>query len=115
MLVNPENRNKISYNFRPAVWPGTRQPVLYRLFTRVKAGNILHIFAATCQVVSGLVLVYLSILGVVQKLWLATVLSGLGSVVTMLGGYLLYDVLRNHYTIDHLVRNAINRAINSQN
>lgn len=82
---------------------------------RLRSANLLLLLTAAIQITTGLSLVYLSILGHIYPLWLATVMSMLGSVATMVGAYLWYDIMRDVDDIDSLVKNAIKRVINSQN
>ena len=82
---------------------------------KFRSTNLLHLSSAISQTVLGLFLVTLSITGSIQSLLLSTFASMIGSVVTMLGGFLWYDLLRQAGSADTLVKDAIKRVINSQN
>lgn len=115
MFNEPQDRDKVYYEFKPTPYPEYNARRFARLLKKVKTISLLHAFSGLGQIMAGVILVYFSVLGTVHQPWLATFLSGLGSVITMLGAYLLYDQLRNQHTLDGLLRNAINRAITSQN
>lgn len=115
MLQDSQNSDNYSPGLRAVEQVNSKKKGLYRIVSRVQPENILYVISALGQLAAGILLVYIPILGVISTTWQAALLSGVGSVVTMLGAYMLYDQLRNHYSVDHLVRDSINRAINSQN
>jgi hypothetical protein len=114
MLQHSEN-NDNSPGLRDIDQNRRNKKGLYRIIDRVQPENILYVMSGMSQLAAGILLVYIPILGVIEKTWLAALLSGVGSVVTMLGAYMLYDQLRNRFSVDYLVRDSINRAINCQN
>lgn len=71
--------------------------------------------SSAIQIVTGLICVSLSVLGLITPLWLATIMSMMGSVLTMLGAYILYDTYKNAINIENLRNAAINRIIKECN
>ena len=77
--------------------------------------NPLHLLVGACAIIMGLSVVYLSMFGYIQPLWVATAMSMFGSVTTMIGAYFMYDILSSHHQLNSLVKEAIKRVISDQN
>lgn len=86
-----------------------------KVVRHAKSVNMFYIISGISQVVLGAIVTMVSILHLVQPLWLAACLSLLGCVVTMLGVYQVYEVLISHSSIRDLARDAIERAVNDKN
>jgi len=71
--------------------------------------------AAALQIVTGMTLIVISILGMIAPMWFSAILSIAGSVSSMTGVFLLYFTSANKGSIDGLINQAIRRVINSQN
>src|SRR6056297_2535598 len=71
--------------------------------------------AAALQIVTGMTLIIISILGMITPMWFSAILSIVGSVSCMTGVFLLYFTSANKGSIDGLINQAIRRVINSQN
>ncbi len=82
---------------------------------RVYTVNGLHFASAVTQVLLGTSVVALSLVGSIQPIWLATVMTMFGSISTMIGLYLMYNTLLKTGAFDSLLQKAIRRVINSQN
>jgi hypothetical protein len=80
-----------------------------------KAVNLFYVLSAVMQVVLGFLVTFAAILNLVRPIWFSGLLSLLGCVVTMLGFYQLYDVLKSTKSTQDLARDAIERAIRSRN
>lgn len=70
---------------------------------------------AILQIITGICVVFLSILRLIEPAWMASLMSMLGSVLTMLGAYLLYDTVKERYSVAKLIRDAVHRLVNHQN
>lgn len=82
---------------------------------RANSINVLHALSASLQIFLGLVVVALSLLQNIQPLWLATLMTVLGCITTMVGIYFIYTILSKSAAFDNLLHQSINRVINSQN
>ncbi|MFO7799910.1 hypothetical protein [Rhodohalobacter sp.] len=71
--------------------------------------------AATLQIITGVTIIVISILGMISPMWFSAILSILGSVSCMTGVFLFYFTSANEGSIDGLINQAIRRVINSQN
>ncbi len=71
--------------------------------------------AAILQVLTGLALIAISILGMITPVWFSAILSIVGSVSCMSGVFLLYLTSANKGNFESLTNEAIRRVINSQN
>lgn len=115
MNINPSERKSVGYRINSDDQTELHVHRIHRLYLQLRRGNFLYFLSAGCQMLAGLLLVGVAVTGSIKTMWLATVLSAMGSVVSMTGAYLLYDLLRNRYNVDHLVKDAINRAISNLN
>lgn len=77
--------------------------------------NPLHLIASACLLFMGMSVVYLSMFGHIQPLWIATLMSMSGSISTMVGAYMGYDIFNRQHQMNSLVKEAIRRVIHSQN
>lgn len=77
--------------------------------------NTLHLLSAFCQIFLGTTVVLVSVLGLIQPLWLSTVLSMFASIATMLGVYFLYTTIARVQDPHKLLGDAIRRVIDAQN
>lgn len=95
---------------------GENRGVAERIFYVITSSKTLVPFLSSIiQMITGLVLVSISILGIIQPLWLSAVLSLLGSITAMLGVFLLYHTFSSQDSFESIVNRAIRRAIRNQN
>jgi hypothetical protein len=71
--------------------------------------------SAGIQLIAGIVLLLVAITGNIPRMWVATGVSSIGSLVCMTGAYLMYDLFRNRSSVEQLVKESVNRAINNLN
>lgn len=83
--------------------------------TLVKSHVLIPVGAGILQVMVGLSLVAISILGVISPLWLSAVLSLAGSVSCMAGVFLIYHVVSSKGSFESLINQSIRRVISAQN
>lgn len=86
-----------------------------RLFKSLLALNALYLAGSVVQIISGLLMVTIAMLFLVQPIWLAAIVSFLGCLATMLGVFQLYDLTKNADAAEKISRDAIERALKSQN
>lgn len=77
--------------------------------------NTLYVMAAFCQILLGIAVISISVLGFIQPIWLSTMLSMLASVTVMIGIYFLYATVTHMRDPNRLIGNAIRRVIDAQN
>jgi hypothetical protein len=77
--------------------------------------NGLHLLASVSQILLGVAVVVLSLLNIIQPLWLATFMTVFGSITSMIGVYFLYRTITKSGAFDSLLQQAIRRVIRSQN
>jgi hypothetical protein len=80
-----------------------------------KSDLLIPLGAGILQVFIGLTMVGVSILGLVNPLWLSAVLSLAGSISAMTGVFLLYHIFSSKGSFESLINQAIRRVITSQN
>jgi len=86
-----------------------------KIGTLIYSGNMLQLTAACLLVALGAIVVSVTLLGLLQPLWLSTVLSMIGSVSVMVGIYIFYSLFSDMSTFDTLINKAIQRVIRNQN
>ncbi len=77
--------------------------------------NTLQIIAGSVQIMAGMSIVGITILGLLQPLWIAAILSMLGSVSSMFGVYMIFQAVSDSGTFDTLINQSIKRVIRDQN
>ncbi|MAO64387.1 MAG: hypothetical protein CL666_05260 [Balneola sp.] len=77
--------------------------------------NGLHFISALSQVFLGTTVVALSLINSINPMWLATVMTVLGSITTMVGLYFTYNIFTSSGAYDSLLQKAIKRVVSSQN
>jgi len=80
-----------------------------------KFARLLIMFAGVLLMLTGLTLVTLSMIGMIQPQELSYLVMLLGSVATMTGLYLLYDQVQQRHSTQQLLKSAIERVYRSQN
>lgn len=74
-----------------------------------------YLIAGICQVLLGLTVITVAILGLIQPMWLSTALIMLSSVTTMIGLYLLYITRIKRSDHNFLLRSAMRRVMEHKN
>lgn len=87
---------------------------IYAFVNRIHSLNFLHILAAACLVVLGSAVVTISMMGLIQPMWLSKLMIMFSSIATMVGCYLFYADYRKSKG-ETVVRKAIRRVLESQN
>ncbi|HKK44272.1 MAG TPA: hypothetical protein VJ964_02040 [Balneolaceae bacterium] len=77
--------------------------------------NTLYLVAGFCQILLGMAVITISVLGLIKPFWLSASLSMISSVTTMIGLYLVYITVSNTYDRNSLLRNAMKRVMESKN
>lgn len=76
---------------------------------------VLRMAASISQILLGVAIIFLSVLGVIRPLWLSAVVSMLASATTILGIYFLYSIMNQKGDQNLLLRNAMQRIMEAQN
>lgn len=74
-----------------------------------------YMIAAVSQILLGLAVVTVSVLGIIQPLWLSTALVTIASVTSIIGLYLLYITVTKRKNHNTLLRNAMQRIMRHKN
>ncbi|MGM0545866.1 MAG: hypothetical protein ACQEST_04025 [Bacteroidota bacterium] len=74
-----------------------------------------YLIAGLCQVLLGLAVVTISILGLVQSYWLSTALIMAASITTMIGLFLVYITIARKRDSTSLLRSAMQRVMQHKN
>src|SRR6056297_241183 len=77
--------------------------------------DTLQIIAGSIQIIAGMSIVGITILGLLQPLWIAAILSMLGSVSSMFGVYMIFQSVSSTGKFDTLINQSIKRVIRDQN
>ncbi len=77
--------------------------------------NAVPVISAALQIVVGLLLVGISILGLIQPIWFSAILSLAGSISCMAGVYLIYHTMSSNDTFESLINKAVKRVVKDQN
>jgi hypothetical protein len=85
----------------------------FRLFFNTE--NFFQLVGISLQIVLGLGVVSIAILGLIQPMWLSTFFSIIGSATAMVGVYLCFQFFSRNSVFDSLINKAIRRVIQSQN
>ena len=89
-----------------------------RLSQAVEHTHTLHTFhfiAGLSQIFLGLSVITVSILGLINPLWVSLLLTMTASVTTMIGLYLVYITVSRSYDSHSLLRNAMKRVMKAKN
>lgn len=86
-----------------------------RKFPSIWSENSIFIATGAIQILTGMSMVAITILGLLTPLWLAAGLSMLGSISSMFGVYLIFHALSKTGSFDSLMNQSIKRAIRDQN
>lgn len=81
----------------------------------INSDLIIPVSSGILQILIGLSLVAVSILGLVSPLWLSAILSLAGSISSMAGVFLIYHVVSSKGTFESLINQSIRRVISAQN
>jgi len=74
-----------------------------------------HLIAGFCQILLGAVVIVVSILGLIDPLWLSASLGIAASITTMIGLYLVYITVSRLQDHESLLRDAMKRVMESKN
>lgn len=86
-----------------------------KLMNRIHSVSSMYILAGILQILLGLTVIAVAILGYVQPLWLSTLLTGMSSISAMVGFFLVYHTVSKMHDPDLLLRNAMKRVMESKN
>lgn len=86
-----------------------------KLINRIHSTSTVYIVAGVFQIVLGISVIIVAILGYITSLWLSTMLTGVSSITTMIGFFLVYHTVSKLHDPDLLLRNAMKRVMESKN
>jgi len=91
------------------------KPRFSHSFRTLSGHQYLIIGSAIVSVLSGLLLTVVSLVGMIQPLFISGMCSMLGCASIMLGSFVLYDQYRNRTETGRIVHDAINRVLKDSN
>lgn len=96
---------------------GKKEEKSNRRFQTIPTGSefLIPVGSGVLQILVGLTLVAVSILGLITPLWLSAFLSLAGSVSTMVGVFLIYYTITSRGSLENLINQSIRRVISDQN
>lgn len=116
MYEEPKEKNSLVQENSIRVDIPTRRLSSFSVFfDRVHSINGMHLLSALTQIFLGMSVVALSLLEVIQPVWVAVIMTVFGSMTTTLGLYFVYYIFTHTDSFDSLLNKAIKRVINSQN
>ena len=104
--VSPEDHQVTDRVYRNSI-----SNLIYRLHSITS----FHLVAGLGQMILGLTVILIAIMGFIQPLWLSTALTAVASLSTMIGFFLLYHTLSKVHDRDQLLRNAMKRVMEAKN
>jgi hypothetical protein len=101
----------------PVSGPGLKsgQKGISALFFALKSANPLYSLSVTVQILTGMLMVGLSMTAFIQPIGVAVLCNVLGCIATMLGLYQFYDILKKNKGAGNLAHEAIRNAIDNRN
>lgn len=93
----------------------THNSHVFHFVKRAHSFPILQIFAGFCAILMGVSVITVSVLGLIEPIWVSVALSMIASVTTMIGLYLVYIIATNSGNYKSLIRNAIRRVMKARN
>lgn len=84
-------------------------------FQRLRTVQPLPLISSLLQIITGLSVVILAMVGLIIPFGTAAIMSILGSVLTMVGVYQLFDTFKQRNSVEKLARDSIHRIIKEQN
>ncbi|HLR33164.1 MAG TPA: hypothetical protein VK074_11785 [Fodinibius sp.] len=82
---------------------------------RIHSVSTIYILSGVLQIILGLMVISLPILGYVGSLWFSTLLTGISSISAMVGFFLVYHTISKMHDPNLLLRNAMKRVMESKN
>jgi hypothetical protein len=89
--------------------------IIAKILVAARRYKLVYLLSATFQIGFGLLIVGLSMVGLVQPIWVAAIVNVLGCITVVTGAYQLYDMLRKDSGAAGLVSEAMHDAITFRN
>lgn len=86
-----------------------------KFINRIHSTTTVYIIAGLCQIILGLSVIVVAVMGHITPLWLSTALTGISSITAMVGFFLVYHTVSKLHDPDLLLRNAMKRVMESKN
>lgn len=92
-----------------------KQPVVLKWLGMFSGLEWLILCASAVQILCGILLVTVSLLGLIRPVFLSGLCSFGGSVAILLGSFLLYSQLQRYRNPEQIVNEAVNRVLRDMN
>jgi len=114
MFEEPKEKNK--FGDKIVIHKTSHRSSGISLFiNKIHSVSGLYFFSSIMHIFLGSIVVALSLLGVIEVLWLATLTTIVGSISCLVGVSLLFNIFSRTAAFDTLVHKAINRVVQYQN
>jgi len=114
MFEEPKEQNSIENDFTIKNSPG-RVPGVSIFMNKIHSVNGLFLLSSVFQIILGISVVALTISGLIKPFWVATIMTVIGSITTMVGLVMLIYTFKESNAFDSLLQQAIRRVVSYQN
>lgn len=115
-MTDQPKRTPLSYKAQQFEAEKSERSAVMRFLLMISGRNLfLPLLSGVLLLMSGLILVSITILGFITPLWISAFLTLFGSISSMVGVFLIYQTVSSRNTFETLVTKAIRRAVKSQN
>lgn len=115
MTEHPKKTSSSFKDLQLEAGRSNRNPLNHFRYLLSNVHTFIPLLSGVLMIVTGLVLVSITILGFITPFWISGMLSLLGSVSSMVGVFLIYQTVSSQGSFDSLINKAIRRVVNNQN
>lgn len=115
MLDNPKEKHSRPDELKSKIDGSRSFPKFSEIRRLLNVENTLQILGISLQILMGLGVVTLSVLGLIRPLWMSALMSIFGSASVMIGIYQFYYLIIKDHTFESLISRAIRRVIRFKN
>jgi len=114
MFEEPKEQNSVENDF-VVNKPAGRATGISSFMNKIHSVNGLYLLSSILQIFLGVSVVALTITGAINPFWVATIMTVIGSITTMVGLILMIHIFKDSNAFDSLVQQAIRRVVSYQN
>lgn len=115
-MTDQPKKTSSSFNELQLQVGSSKRTPLYRFrYLLSNVQTFIPLLSGVLLILTGLILVSISILGFIPPFWISGMLSLLGSVSCMVGIFLIYQTVSSQGSFESLINKAIRRVVNNQN
>ncbi len=110
-----QNKGQFSSSDSSGIIQPNQSAKLTNFFDRAHTPVTLIFIATVLEIVLGVGVVFASIAGFLEPLWFSNFMCLIGSLASVVGVFLLYNVIQKERNAEQLIRDATRRIMNDQN